>query len=159
MTPWSERTRAAAGEDGVVRLVRVAAYAVCGDGDRLLCCRLAPGEPSPGSWTLPGGGIDFGEDPAAAVLRELEEETGLVGRVEGIIGHRSHVYPGRLPDGRPREMHAIALLFRVTVTGGVLRDEPDGSTDRAAWLTPDELSRERVVKMLRSALDVAFGGE
>jgi 8-oxo-dGTP diphosphatase len=157
VTPWTERSDALADGDGVVRLVRVAAYAVCRDGDRLLCCRLAPGEPSPGSWTLPGGGIDFGEHPAAAVLRELREETGLVGRVEGIADVRSRVFPGRLPDGRPREMHAIAMLYRVTVVGGMLRDEPEGSTDRAAWMTRDELAGARVVTMMRSALAIAFG--
>ena len=157
MTPWTERRAAPADGDGVVRLVRVAAYAVCRDGERLLCCRLAPGEPSPGSWTLPGGGIDFGERPEDAVLRELEEETGLVGRVAGIAAVRSRVFPGQLPDGRPREMHAIALLYRVTVVGGTLRDEPDGSTDRAAWLTRGELAAERAVTMMRTALEIAFG--
>jgi len=157
MTPWSERSSAAADADGIVRLVRVAAYAVCRDGDRLLCCRLAPGEPSPGSWTLPGGGIDFGEAPEAAVLRELEEETGLVGRVDGIADVSSRVFPGRLGDGRRREMHAIALLYRVTVTGGLLRDEPHGSTDRATWMTRDELAASAVVRMMRRALAIAFG--
>lgn len=157
MTPWSERSTAPADVDGVVRLVRVAAYAVCRDGDRLLCCRLAPGEQSPGSWTLPGGGIDFGEDPAVAVLRELEEETGLVGRVEGIVDVRSRVYRGRLPDGRPREMHAVGLLYRVRVVGGTLRDEAHGSTDRAAWMTRDDLGREPVVRMILGALAIAFG--
>jgi ADP-ribose pyrophosphatase YjhB (NUDIX family) len=157
MTPWSEHATAPADDDGIVRLVRVAAYAVCRDGDRLLCCRLAPGEPSPGAWTLPGGGIDFGEQPEAAVLRELAEETGLVGRVEGIAAARSRVFPGRLPDGRSREMQALALLYRVTIVGGALRDEPDGSTDRAAWLSRAELARVRVVAMMRTALDVAFG--
>ena len=138
--------------------MRVAAYAVCRDGARLLCCRLAPGKPSPGSWTLPGGGIDLGERPEDAVLRELEEKTGLVGRVEGIAAVRSRVFPGRLRDGRPREMHAIALLYRVTVIGGVLRHESDGSTDRAAWLTRGELAAERAVTMMRAALEIAFGG-
>lgn len=159
MTPWSERRVAPADVDGVVRLVRVAAYAVCRNGERLLCCRLAPGEPSPGSWTLPGGGIDFGERPEDAVLRELEEETGLVGRVEGIAAVRSRVHPGQLRDGRRREMHAIALLYRVTIGGGTLRDEPEGSTDRAAWLTRGELAAERVVTMMRTALEIAFGGD
>ncbi len=157
MTPWSQRSRAAADGDGIVRLVRVASYAICRDGERLLCCRLAPGEPSPGSWTLPGGGIDFGEDPEAAVVRELREETGLAGRVEGIAGVRSRVFPGRLADGRRREMHAIALLYRVTVTGGTLRDELGGSTDRAAWLSREELTAVPVVSTMRSALAIAFG--
>ncbi len=141
----------------MVRLVRVAAYAVCRDGERILCCRLAPGEPSPGAWTLPGGGIDFGERPEDAVVRELEEETGLAGRVDGIAAVRSRVFPGRLADGRRREMHAIALLYRVTVVGGTLRDEPHGSTDRAAWFTRDELAAERVVTIMRTALEIAFG--
>ena len=137
--------------------MRVAAYAVCRDGERLLCCRLASGEPSPGSWTLPGGGIDFGERPEDAVLRELEEETGLVGRVDGVAAVRSRVFPGHLRDGRPREMHAIALLYRVAVVGGTLRDEPHGSTDRAAWLTRAELAAGRTVKMMQTALEIAFG--
>jgi hypothetical protein len=55
-------------------------------------------------------------------------------------------------------MHAIALLYRVTVIGGVLRHESDGSTDRAAWLTRGELAAERAVTMMRAALEIAFGG-
>ena len=157
--PWSERHDAPADADGIVRLVRVAAYAVCRDGERLLCCRLAPGEPSPGSWTLPGGGIDFGERPEDAVVRELAEETGLVGRVDRIAAVRSRVFPGRLSDGRPREMHAIALLYRATITGGALRDEPHGSTDRAAWLTRGELAAEHTVSMMRTALEIAFDAD
>jgi 8-oxo-dGTP diphosphatase len=159
MTPWSERHEAPVAADGIVRLVRVAAYAVCREGERILCCRLAPGEPSPGSWTLPGGGIDFGERPEDAVARELEEETGLTGRVEGIAAVRSRVFPGKLADGRPREMQAIALLYRVTITGGTLRDEPHGSTDRAAWLSRAELATERTVTMTRTALEIAFEGD
>ena len=159
MTPWWERHEAPVDADGIVRLVRVAAYAICREGERILCCRLAPGEPSPGSWTLPGGGIDFGERPEDAVARELEEETGLTGRVEGIAAVRSRVFPGKLVDGRPREMQAIALLYRVTITGGTLRDEPHGSTDRAAWLTRGELATERVVSMMRTALEIAFDGD
>jgi ADP-ribose pyrophosphatase YjhB (NUDIX family) len=157
MTPWSERDRAAADADGVVRLVRVGAYAGCRDGERRLCCRLAPDQPSPGAWTLPGGGIAFGEDPEEAVLRELEEETGLFGRVDGIGAVRSRVFPGYLLDGRPREMQAIALLYRVTVIGGTLRDEAAGSTDRAAWLTRQDLAARRVVTMMQTALEIAFG--
>ena len=61
---------------------RVAAYAVCvDDSRRILLARVAPGYMAEGMWTLPGGGLQFGEEPAHAVIRELAEETGLEGRV------------------------------------------------------------------------------
>lgn len=44
----------------------------------------------------------------------------------------------------------------VRVAGGALRDEPDGSTDRAAWLTRAELADARLVRMLRQAVEIAF---
>ena len=117
---------------------RVAAYALCrDDAGRVLLCHIAPSVGAGDIWTLPGGGLDFGESPAAAVLRELEEETGYLGEVERLldVGDRmfSHV------DGAAR-MHAIRIVYAVRITGGELRDEPDGSTDTCRWLSLEEAS-------------------
>ena len=72
---------------------RVGAYALCVDEqDRILLARLSAVEVDVGAWTLPGGGINFGEHPDTAVIRELEEETGLVGEIERFAGVFSHVY-------------------------------------------------------------------
>jgi len=43
-------------------------------------------EPGINKWALPGGFIESGEPPETACLRELEEETGLKGKVRGLIG-------------------------------------------------------------------------
>ena len=67
-------------------LQRVAAYNVCVDElDRLLVCRLSAITEAAGAWTLPGGGVEFGEHPEHAAIRELTEETGLTGRITAWI--------------------------------------------------------------------------
>ena len=69
--------------------VRVGAYGVCLDDGRILLIRFAGGDPR---WSLPGGGVDFGEHPVDGVLREVQEETECVVRVGSLLGVRSNVW-------------------------------------------------------------------
>jgi 8-oxo-dGTP diphosphatase len=131
---------------------RVAAYAVAGDDQgRLLLCHIAPSVGVGDVWTLPGGGLDFGEAPEVAVLRELTEETGYVGEVEGLVGVGDHMF--HKVDGADR-LHAIRILYRVRIVGGELRDEPDGSTDTCRWFTPAEARGLRLGELARQAMDL-----
>jgi ADP-ribose pyrophosphatase YjhB (NUDIX family) len=125
--------------EAIAQVTRVAAYALALDADeRILLCRMAPGQPGAGKWTLPGGGLDFGEDPEAGLLRELAEEAGLSGEVRGIAGVTSRVVRARRA-GTDVELHALGICYLVTVTGGALRDETDGSTDTCAWIPVREV--------------------
>jgi len=54
-------------------------------GDRVLLVKRSV-EPKKGYWCLPGGYIELGEKPDRSALRELEEETGLSGRIEMLLG-------------------------------------------------------------------------
>jgi ADP-ribose pyrophosphatase YjhB (NUDIX family) len=124
---------------------------------RILLCRLSADEVEAGAWTLPGGGVEFGEHPDDAVLRELEEESGLVGRIDGLLGIFSRVYTrSRAANGA--DLHFVGFLYRVTPTGGELRDEIDGSTDTCAWIGPDELASIRIVGVARHAIELALPG-
>lgn len=128
---------------------RVAAYAVCrDDAGRVLLCHIAPWVGAGDLWTLPGGGLEFGEAPAAGVLRELAEETGHTGEVTGLLDVGDRVFDD--PDGG--RMHAIRIVYTVRIVGGALRDEPDGSTDTCRWFAPDELAGIRIGELARRAL-------
>jgi len=55
-------------------------------------------EPALDAWSLPGGLVELGETLAAAIRRELAEETGLTVRVLGIAAVLERIFPD--PDGR-----------------------------------------------------------
>jgi ADP-ribose pyrophosphatase YjhB (NUDIX family) len=132
-------------------LTRIAAYCVVTDEDgRILLCRLSLSELDVGKWTLPGGGLEFGEDPAVAAVRELEEETGLVGRITELLGVDGHLYPPQ--PGRDIPLHAIRAVYRAEPVIAELRHEIDGSTDRAEWFTRDQLSSIPTVDLVDWAM-------
>jgi 8-oxo-dGTP pyrophosphatase MutT (NUDIX family) len=56
---------------------------------------IRPGGKPAGVWALPKGLIGAGEDPAATALREVEEETGVRGRLDRKLGDVRYVYTWR----------------------------------------------------------------
>jgi 8-oxo-dGTP diphosphatase len=136
---------------------RIAAYGLCRDGDRVLLVRLSGSALQPGRWLPPGGGIEHGEHPADAVVREFAEETGLRVRVTGLRAVLADVV--RAGAGA---IHNDRIVYDVAVAGGDLRDEPDGTSDRAAWLSRADLPRLRLLpftaELLRAA-DLPLVGE
>lgn len=133
-------------------MLRVGAYAVVVDSDRV----LLPHWRGDGRWMLPGGGIDPGEDPADAAVREVLEETGYAVELDGLLGIDSLVVPAadRInPSDGP--MHWLRVVYRAHVVGGELRDEADGSTDTAAWFDLAEVAGLRRVELVDVALRLA----
>ena len=141
-------------------VTRIGAYALCTDDGRILLARIAPGYWSGvGEWTLPGGGLDFGEAPPEGALRELEEETGLVGEIVAIADVLSWADRWRHPrDGADEAFHGLQIIYRVRIVGGELRPEVDGSTDLAAWFTHDEAAALPLVELAQIAVRMAFEG-
>ena len=142
----SGRSRARPGER-----LRVAAYAIVRDErERVLLCHIHPAVGVGDVWTLPGGGLEFGESPRRAVLRELEEETGFIGEIDRLVEVDDRVFTSR--NGADR-MHAIRIVYEVTIVGGSLRDELDGSTDTCRWVAPEEALRMRLGELARHAVE------
>lgn len=132
------------GPDGLHRAQRFAAYAIATDpGDRLLLTRIAPGYPGAGCWHLPGGGTDYGEQPGAALIRELLEETGQRGRLLELLGVASHRDAASLgPEGYPIDWHGVRAFYRVSVEAptDVQVCDVGGSTSEAHWVTREQLA-------------------
>lgn len=154
---------AAPGPDGLHRAQRFAAYAVATDGrQRVLLTRVAPNYPGAGRWHLPGGGTDYGEQPGAALIRELVEETGQRGRLVELLGVASHRDPASLgPEGYPIDWHGVRAFYRVQVDRATRPKVHDrgGSTSEARWVPSSEVSSlgpDDVTEVTAEAIRAAF---
>jgi ADP-ribose pyrophosphatase YjhB (NUDIX family) len=107
----------------------VGAIVLDADSRILLVRRANP--PAQGMWSIPGGRVEPGEMSEDAVVRELREETGLVGIVVGEVG--------TVDRAAPNGGTYVIRDFRLVVGG---RETPMAGDDAAdvGWFTADELA-------------------
>ena len=126
---------------------------------------------TPGAWQMPQGGIDKGETPEAAALRELEEETGVLASLARIEAEHPDWIDYDLPDhllgkvwkGKFRGQTQKWFLLRFTGTDtdiDITRDHREFAQWR--WSTPDQVTSDivpfkrdvyaRVIEAFRPAL-------
>jgi ADP-ribose pyrophosphatase YjhB (NUDIX family) len=133
----------------------MASYAVAVNDGQILLAHIAPGVPLEGHWTLPGGGIDWGEHPEAALVREVHEETGLLLDSFELAGIDSET----LGEAAVRPaVHAVRFIFRCATSGEPQVVEENGSVDDAAWIALDDLDEIPTVTIIKRALAITKTG-
>jgi 8-oxo-dGTP diphosphatase len=104
----------------------VAAFVQNDQGEILLVKRGVV--PAKGKWALPSGFIEIDETPEEACLRELEEETGLNGRIRGLLGvfnQKSFLYK-----------NVLIIGYEVQATGAIC---PGSDSSEAVFFSPENL--------------------
>ena len=129
--------------------------AVVADGPRVLLVKRGQA-PLKGEWSLPGGAVEVGETLAAAVQREVFEETGLVVAVGPIVEVLDRIHADA--NGRV-EYHYVLIDYLCTVVGGQLHPESDA--DDARWATRADLPLFRLgaatLAVIEKGLELAAG--
>ena len=124
----------------------------------LLLTRIAPTDYGAGMWTLPGGGIDHGEHPDDAVVREVYEETSLRVRPADLLAASNLHVVGRNRSGVLEDFQGVGLIYLVTPMEGVDLDrlevvEEDSSTDLVEWVALDEVDERTLTTVVGTAIE------
>lgn len=109
----------------------VVAIGLLTSGRRVLVVRRPDDGPLPGLWQFPGGKIEFGEHPWAALRRELDEELGTRPAHATLFGIYSHVY-----DVEGLRAHVVLVAYAARLRRNAVR-----AAEERRWVTPEELRR------------------
>ena len=115
-------------------LLVVAAMITSGSGEDfriLIAKRRFADQIEPGKWEFPGGKVEFGETPQAALKREIREELDLEIEVGEFLGLSSHVYQG--PEKRT---HVLLLCYVCRRSSGELKHL---AVQDSKWIRPNEI--------------------
>ncbi|MEU4779091.1 NUDIX domain-containing protein [Micromonospora sp. NPDC023633] len=113
---------------------------VCNDDDEVLLVRRSDN----GCWSLPAGAVEPGEQPADAVIREVEEETGVQVVVQSIAGVA--LYPRTYPNGDSCQY--LNAWFRCRPKSGQKRVNDD-ETSAVGWFPARALPEMEATAKLR----------
>jgi ADP-ribose pyrophosphatase YjhB (NUDIX family) len=131
---------------------RLGVYGLAIRDQRILLTRISAMVPGgAGKWTLPGGGVEWGESPVDTLTREFREETGLVPAVGNVLDIRSLVV--NRPD-RAGNWHVLQAVYSVSAEGDPFVTEVAGSCDAAAWHPLAGLPDLSLVSLVPYALEL-----
>lgn len=111
-------------------LYRISVKAVIVDGDKILLVKEEDDE----FWSLPGGGVDYGESDIQALKRELCEELGVAENEISTDGKVIFVTIGAVSKGIPK----ANLFYRASIPVKSIR--PTKHVTDSAWFTIEEIS-------------------
>jgi 8-oxo-dGTP diphosphatase len=124
----------------------VAVGAVICRGDDILLVRRGRGVEA-GSWSVPGGRVQFGESLHDAVIREVREETGLDVTVERFLG-----WVERFGDD-PAPYHFVILDFAAELADANALPAPGDDAADVQWMPRVEMNRVKLVAGLADFLE------
>lgn len=101
-------------------------------------------DPGRGKWSIPGGLVELGENLEQTVIREVQEETGLVVDAPELI---DVVNQATLDESGKVKYHFVIVDYLVKLKGGTARAASDAA--ELEWVLLDEVEQEDLIRSFR----------
>lgn len=128
-------------------LQRVTTKAIIKKDDKILLLRRSSGKQSIiGKYELPGGKVDFGEDPKLALEREVIEEVGLSLETVQLLSVLSHM------DDHDENKQYVIVVYQASLTPVETHIVLSPEHDRYEWKEMSEIQQDEVTGMTKLIL-------
>jgi 8-oxo-dGTP diphosphatase len=104
-------------------------------------------------WELPGGKLEFGEDPEKTVVREIKEETGYDIKVKNMIP----ITKTSTWDYPDHKRHVLLLGFECECVSGEINKE-DGRIKDVKWFKLNDIDYSKTLKWTQEFIESSVGG-
>jgi 8-oxo-dGTP diphosphatase len=128
------------------RQVRVATSALIINDQKILLVKKAR-EPNKGLWSLPGGLVELGETIEEALVREVNEETGLSIRPTGVAAITQLIQREKQAT---QPYHYIIVTMTATLVGGT--PKPGGDAEAMEWVPLKEVHKRKLAQGVDAVL-------
>lgn len=126
------------------KITRFGVYALVKEGSKFLLIEKKSG-PYKGLWDLPGGKIEFGEEPQETLQRELKEEVALAPVKFEMVTVLT--YNGRhVKAEKPYQFHHLGIIYRIDAINPLADCIPE---EVMRWLEPDEIALDALTPFAR----------
>lgn len=102
------------------------------DNGKVLLMKRKGGSTGVGEWSIPGGGVEYMEDPLDAARRELHEETGLLSNSFEMVGYSNDTH-------HKEKLHYVTFTFFARNVQGVARIAEPRKCSEIGWFSVDAL--------------------
>ncbi len=119
-------------------------------GEILLSRRYKPGDWAHEKWNLPGGIIDYGENPKDTAVREVQEETGINVQID---------FPLPIVESKALvdlNTDVIAIAYIGSYVSGVIDTDKDSGTSEAGWFSAEKIDYDNSMPLTKIIIDKAL---
>ena len=129
---------------------RIAVRALITDSQKTLFVRRASGRPTIlGKYELPGGKLEYGEQPEDALQRHLDAEVGLTVRSAQLFDVLTYI------DHDDRDMQYVFILYLVTIDNPTTKPKLSQNYDHYLWKTMSSIQQDTLTESTKLLLGIS----
>lgn len=136
-----------------VKSKHIGCYGVIVEDEKIVLIKKARGGYK-GKLDLPGGGIEFSEDPNDTLDREILEEVGTIVEDKELLCVLSTNFKWQMEDDLIEDLHHIGIIYKVKVKDKQLKKDADGLDSLGAdWYNINELDLNNLSAFAKDIVD------